>query len=77
MAAQEAAKAKAVRDFLVSIFQNAETDVKGANVTVGQLLEEADKRIPGVQGPGGTARELLKAIERGETWHWPANACRP
>jgi len=45
-ALQEAEKAKAVRDFLVSIFQKAETDAKGANVTVGQLLKEAETRIP-------------------------------
>jgi formylglycine-generating enzyme required for sulfatase activity len=45
-ARQEADKATKAREFLVSIFQKAETDVKGGNVTVRQLLEEADMRIP-------------------------------
>jgi formylglycine-generating enzyme required for sulfatase activity len=45
-AKQAAYKAEKARDFLVSIFQRAETDVKGANVTVRQLLEEAETRIP-------------------------------
>jgi formylglycine-generating enzyme required for sulfatase activity/tRNA A-37 threonylcarbamoyl transferase component Bud32 len=43
---KEAEKAKKAREFLVSIFQKAETDVKGGNVTVRQLLAEADTRIP-------------------------------
>ena len=30
----------------MSIFRKAETDVKGANVTIGQLLTEADTEIP-------------------------------
>lgn len=42
----EAEKAKKAREFLVSIFRKAETDVKGGNVTVRQLLAEADTRIP-------------------------------
>jgi formylglycine-generating enzyme required for sulfatase activity len=45
-AEQEAAKATKAREFLVSIFQKAERDEKGGNVTVRQLLEEADTRIP-------------------------------
>ena len=45
-AKKEAEKAKKAREFLVSIFQKAETDVKGGNVTVVQLLAEADTRIP-------------------------------
>jgi formylglycine-generating enzyme required for sulfatase activity len=45
-ARREADKATKARDFLVSIFQKAERDEKGANVTVRQLLEEADTRIP-------------------------------
>ena len=45
-ARQEADKASKARDFLVSIFRKAERDVKGRNVTVQQLLEEADTRIP-------------------------------
>ena len=39
-------KATKARDFLVSICQKAERDDKGANVTVRQLLQEADTRIP-------------------------------
>src|SRR5262249_42637632 len=45
-AQQEADKARKAREFLVSIFQKAETDVKGGNVTVRQLLAEAETRIP-------------------------------
>ncbi|HVS40371.1 MAG TPA: bifunctional serine/threonine-protein kinase/formylglycine-generating enzyme family protein, partial [Gemmataceae bacterium] len=46
LAMQEADKATKAREFLVSIFKKAETDDKGANVTVRQLLQEADARIP-------------------------------
>jgi serine/threonine protein kinase/formylglycine-generating enzyme required for sulfatase activity len=46
VAKQEAAKATTARDFLVSIFKKAERDERGAGVTVRQLLEEADTRIP-------------------------------
>jgi formylglycine-generating enzyme required for sulfatase activity/tRNA A-37 threonylcarbamoyl transferase component Bud32 len=45
VAQQEAAKATKARDFLVSIFQKAEQDEKGGNVTVRQLLAEAETRI--------------------------------
>jgi serine/threonine protein kinase/formylglycine-generating enzyme required for sulfatase activity len=45
-ARQEAEKAKKARDFLVSIFQKPERDEKGGNVTVRQLLEEGETRIP-------------------------------
>jgi formylglycine-generating enzyme required for sulfatase activity len=45
-AEKEADKATKAREFLVSIFQKAETDEKGGNVTVRQLLEEAETRIP-------------------------------
>jgi formylglycine-generating enzyme required for sulfatase activity/tRNA A-37 threonylcarbamoyl transferase component Bud32 len=45
-AKREADKAKKAREFLVSIFQKAETDEKGGNVTIRQLLEEAETRIP-------------------------------
>ena len=45
-AEKEAEKAKKASEFLVSIFQKAETDVKGGNVTVRQLLAEADQEIP-------------------------------
>ena len=45
-ATKEAEKARKAREFLVSIFRKAETDVKGGNVTVRQLLAEADTRIP-------------------------------
>lgn len=46
LAYDEAEKAKKAREFLLSIFRKAETDVKGGNVTVRQLLAEADTRIP-------------------------------
>jgi formylglycine-generating enzyme required for sulfatase activity len=45
-ARQEADKAKKARDFLVGIFQLAERDVKGGNVTVRQILADAESRIP-------------------------------
>src|SRR5262249_36680527 len=45
-AQKEADKATKARDFLVNIFQKAERDEKGGNVTVRQLLEEAETRIP-------------------------------
>ena len=45
-AEQQAVKATKARDFLVSIFQKAETDEKGGNVTVRQLVAEAETRIP-------------------------------
>jgi formylglycine-generating enzyme required for sulfatase activity/tRNA A-37 threonylcarbamoyl transferase component Bud32 len=45
-ALKEADKATRAREFLVSIFRKAETDDQGANVTVRQLLDEADARIP-------------------------------
>ncbi len=62
-ARQEAAKAKAVRDFLVSIFEKAETDEKGGNVTVRQLLAEAETRIPDEFKDQADLRgELEKAI---------------
>jgi formylglycine-generating enzyme required for sulfatase activity len=44
-ARQEADKAKKVRDFLVNIFQLAQMDTKGGNVTVRELLADAEKRI--------------------------------
>jgi formylglycine-generating enzyme required for sulfatase activity len=46
LAQNEAEKAQKAREFLVSIFQNAETHLKGGNVTVRQLLDEAETRIP-------------------------------
>jgi formylglycine-generating enzyme required for sulfatase activity len=45
-AEQQAEKATKAREFLASIFQKAERDEKGGNVTVRQLLEEAETRIP-------------------------------
>jgi formylglycine-generating enzyme required for sulfatase activity len=45
-ALKEAEKATKAREFLVRTFRKAETDEKGANVTVRQLLDEADSRIP-------------------------------
>jgi serine/threonine protein kinase/formylglycine-generating enzyme required for sulfatase activity len=46
VALREAEKAEKAREFLASIFRKAETDAKGGNVTVRQLLEEAEARIP-------------------------------
>jgi serine/threonine protein kinase/formylglycine-generating enzyme required for sulfatase activity len=43
---KEADKAMKARNFLVRIFQKAETDVKGGNVTIRQLIAEAEGRIP-------------------------------
>jgi formylglycine-generating enzyme required for sulfatase activity/serine/threonine protein kinase len=45
-ARQEAEKAQKARDFLVSIFQIAERDVQGGNVTTRQILADAERRIP-------------------------------
>jgi formylglycine-generating enzyme required for sulfatase activity/serine/threonine protein kinase len=45
-ARQEAEKAEKARDFLVSIFQIAERDVQGGNVTARQILADAERRIP-------------------------------
>jgi formylglycine-generating enzyme required for sulfatase activity len=45
-AQQEAAKATTAREFLVSIFQKAETAETGGSVTVRQLVAEAETRIP-------------------------------
>jgi formylglycine-generating enzyme required for sulfatase activity/tRNA A-37 threonylcarbamoyl transferase component Bud32 len=64
-ALQEADKATKAREFLVSIFQKAETDDKGANVTVRQLLEEADTRIPVEFADQPELRaELLKSLTK-------------
>jgi formylglycine-generating enzyme required for sulfatase activity len=62
-AQKEADKAMKARDFLVSIFRKAERDEKGANVTVRQLMEEADTRIPVEFAEQPELRaELVKAI---------------
>jgi hypothetical protein len=45
-ALREADKATKARDLLVSIFQRAETNVEGGNVTVRQLLEDAEREVP-------------------------------
>jgi formylglycine-generating enzyme required for sulfatase activity len=45
-AERQASKATKARDFLVSIFQLAERDEKGGNVTVREILDEAETRIP-------------------------------
>jgi formylglycine-generating enzyme required for sulfatase activity/tRNA A-37 threonylcarbamoyl transferase component Bud32 len=45
-AQKEADKAKRARNFLVSIFELAEKDVKGGNVTVREILAEAKTKIP-------------------------------
>src|SRR5262249_20199479 len=65
VAQQQADKATKAQAFLVSIFQRAETDEKGGNVTVRQLLAEAETRI-GVEfaGQPELRRELADAIGR-------------
>jgi formylglycine-generating enzyme required for sulfatase activity len=45
-AERQADKATKARDFLVGIFELAETDVKGGNVTVREILAEAETKIP-------------------------------
>jgi formylglycine-generating enzyme required for sulfatase activity len=45
-AEQEADKARKARVFLVNIFKLAETDKKGRNVPVGQILNDAETQIP-------------------------------
>jgi formylglycine-generating enzyme required for sulfatase activity len=62
-ALQEADKATKARDFLVSIFQKAERDEKGGNVTIRQLLEEAEARIAvEFAGQPELQEELVAAI---------------
>jgi serine/threonine protein kinase len=63
VAHQEAAKATKARDFLVSIFKKAETNEKGGNSTVRQLLDDAGTEIPDkfADQPELSA-ELVKAI---------------
>jgi hypothetical protein len=46
VALQEAEKANKARDFLVSLCQLSETDVKGGNAAARLVLAEAEKRIP-------------------------------
>jgi serine/threonine protein kinase/formylglycine-generating enzyme required for sulfatase activity/tetratricopeptide (TPR) repeat protein len=62
-ARREADNAAKAREFLVSIFQRAQADENGGNVTVRQLLQDADTRIPVefAQQPELRA-ELVKAI---------------
>jgi formylglycine-generating enzyme required for sulfatase activity len=45
-AQREADKATKARDFLVSIFELAETDVRGGNITVREILADAEQKIP-------------------------------
>jgi formylglycine-generating enzyme required for sulfatase activity len=45
-AKQAVVKAKQARNFLVSIFELAEKDVNGGNVTVREILAEAETKIP-------------------------------
>jgi formylglycine-generating enzyme required for sulfatase activity len=45
-ARKEADKATKARDFLVNIFKLAQTDVKGGNVTVREILADAEQKIP-------------------------------
>jgi formylglycine-generating enzyme required for sulfatase activity/tRNA A-37 threonylcarbamoyl transferase component Bud32 len=44
-AQREADKARAVRDFLVSIFQQADPTSKRGTITAREILDEADKRV--------------------------------
>jgi formylglycine-generating enzyme required for sulfatase activity len=63
VALQEAAKATKAREFLVSIFKKAETNEKGGNVTVRQLLDDAETEIPEkFAGQPELSAELVKAI---------------
>jgi formylglycine-generating enzyme required for sulfatase activity len=62
-ALKEADKARKARDFLVGIFQLAERDVKGGNVTVREMLADAEKTIPVEFADQPELRvELMKAI---------------
>jgi formylglycine-generating enzyme required for sulfatase activity len=62
-ALEEADKATKARDFLVRIFRRAETDVEGGNVTVRQILEDAERKIPGEFAAQPELRaELMTAI---------------
>jgi formylglycine-generating enzyme required for sulfatase activity len=64
-AEQEADKAQKARDFLVSIFRVAETDVRGGNITARQILADAEKRTPEEFADQPELRaELEKAIGR-------------
>lgn len=64
-AIQEAEKAKKARDFLVSIFQISERDVRGGSVTARQILADAEKRIPAEFADQPELRgELIAAIGR-------------
>jgi formylglycine-generating enzyme required for sulfatase activity len=61
----EADKAKEARDFLVSIFELAETDVKGGNMTVREILADAELKIPVRFADQPALRgELVAAIEK-------------
>src|SRR5947209_2204973 len=63
IALREADKATKAREFLVSIFRKAETDEKGGNVTVRQLLDEAEARIPvEFADQADLRRDLVKVI---------------
>jgi formylglycine-generating enzyme required for sulfatase activity len=64
-ARQEADKAKAARDFLVSILRVAETDSLGGNITARQILAKAEQRIPIEFADQAELRaELVKAIDQ-------------
>ena len=62
-AENEAAKAKKVSDFLISIFRIAETDIQGGNITARQILADAEKQIQDRFADQAELREeLVKAI---------------
>ncbi len=63
-ARQEAAKAKAVRNFLVSIFQFSDPNSKRGTINAREILDEADKRIRReFAGQPELQQELLSVIE--------------
>jgi formylglycine-generating enzyme required for sulfatase activity len=64
-AERQADKAKKARDFLVRIFESAETDMKGGNVTVREMLAEAETKIPSEFAEQPELREdLVAAINK-------------
>ena len=58
-ALKEADKAKKARDFLVSIFKIAETDVQGGNISAREILKVAEERL---QGEFGNQQELKEDL---------------
>jgi formylglycine-generating enzyme required for sulfatase activity len=75
IALKEADKANKARNFLAGIFQKAETDVKGGNVTVRQLMEEAETGIPVEFADQPELRadllSIIGKVKRGIGWRTP------